>query len=68
VGGDVIGRKAERDLRASMALRHRRGRSWTLRLTGGFTGESWYACQTFMQSMMTIGEMLAPWSLRPRRR
>ncbi len=43
-----------------MALRHRRERSWTLRLTGGFTGESWYACQTFMQSMMTIGEMLAP--------
>ena len=37
-------------------------------VTGGFTGESWYACQTFMQSMMTIGEMLAPWSFRPRRR
>jgi len=60
VGGDVVGREAERDLRASMALRHRRERSWTLRLTGGLTGESWYACQTFMQSMMTISEMLAP--------
>ena len=66
MGRDVVGREAERDLRASMALRHRSGRSWTLRLTGGFTGESWYACQTFMQSMMTMGLMLAPWSLRPR--